>query len=96
METPNTKDLLIGYFGASTGTAAIVAATNQKYSNSKKIYAVVSRSGRPDLAGLDSLSKIKSPTLLRRKLVVPSFLKMNLSPQLHFSGLTLFFFFLVY
>jgi putative phosphoribosyl transferase len=57
---PKTKNLSIGYFGASTGAAAaLVAAT--KLSNDVK--AVVSRGGRPDLAG-EHLSKVTSPTLL--------------------------------
>jgi putative phosphoribosyl transferase len=49
-----------GYFGASTGAAAaLIAAAESKES----IRAVVSRGGRPDLAGL-SLAKVKAPTLL--------------------------------
>lgn len=56
---PLTSSLSIGYFGASTGGGAAIVAAAQHPS----IRAVVSRGGRPDLAG-DSLSKIKSPTLL--------------------------------
>jgi putative phosphoribosyl transferase len=53
-------DLRIGFFGASTGGgAALVAAAR----SSIPIAAVVSRGGRPDLAG-PFLSKVKSPTLL--------------------------------
>jgi pimeloyl-ACP methyl ester carboxylesterase len=52
--------LPLGYFGASTGAAAtLVAAARQPDS----IRAVVSRGGRPDLAGL-ALPKVKAPTLL--------------------------------
>ena len=52
--------LPIGYFGASTGgAAALVAAAKE----SKHVYAVVSRGGRPDLAG-DALDDVRSPTLL--------------------------------
>jgi pimeloyl-ACP methyl ester carboxylesterase len=54
---------LIGYFGASTGTAAAIVAAAQRPNNDIAA-AIVSRSGRPDLAGVDSLSKIKAPTLL--------------------------------
>jgi dienelactone hydrolase len=61
LQNPDTKNLLIGYFGASTGTAAAIVAAAKKPNND--IAAIVSRSGRPDLAGLDSLSKIKAPTL---------------------------------
>lgn len=49
----------IGYFGASTGAgAALVAAAR----NPKDIYAIVSRGGRPDLAG-PFLEEVKAPTL---------------------------------
>ena len=55
-----TRDLRIGYFGSSTGgAAALVAATELP----QDIAAVVSRGGRPDLAG-DALPKVKAPTLL--------------------------------
>jgi putative phosphoribosyl transferase len=55
-----TQDLRIGYFGSSTGGgAALVAATEVP----DEIGAVVSRGGRPDLAG-DALAKVKAPTLL--------------------------------
>lgn len=56
---PKTKNLKIGYFGASTGAAATLQA-NAKMDN---ISAIVSRGGRPDLAK-DYLSKVKAPTLL--------------------------------
>jgi len=50
----------IGYFGASTGAAAaLVAAAHTP----DRIAAVVSRGGRPDLAG-DALERVKAPTLL--------------------------------
>lgn len=56
----STQNLAIGYFGASTGGgAAIVAAANQQ----DKIKAIVSRGGRPDLAG-DALLRVQTPTLL--------------------------------
>lgn len=57
---PETSGLKVGYFGASTGGgAALVAAAELGVG----IAAVVSRGGRPDLAG-DALPKVKSPTLL--------------------------------
>ena len=57
---PDTASLPVGYFGASTGAgAALVAATNP----SVNISAVVSRGGRPDLAG-ESLTNVHAPTLL--------------------------------
>jgi putative phosphoribosyl transferase len=59
-EQPDTENLKIGYFGASTGTAvALVAAADF----GKGIRAIVSRGGRPDLAG-DALEKVLAPTLL--------------------------------
>lgn len=55
-----TKNLHIGYFGASTGaSAALVAAAERP----DVVGAVVSRGGRPDLAG-DALLNVKAPTLL--------------------------------
>jgi putative phosphoribosyl transferase len=55
------KNLKIGYFGASTGAAAALVAAAERAS---LVYAVVSRGGRPDLAGSEILSRIESPTLL--------------------------------
>ena len=55
-----TRDLRIGYFGSSTGgAAALVAAAELP----QHIGAVVSRGGRPDLAG-EALPKVEAPTLL--------------------------------
>jgi len=55
-----TADLPIGHFGASTGAgAALVAAASRP----DAIRAVVSRGGRPDLAG-DALPRVHAPTLL--------------------------------
>lgn len=54
------RDLPAGYFGSSTGAgAALVAAAELR----DYISAVVSRGGRPDLAG-DALSRVTAPTLL--------------------------------
>jgi len=56
----HTAALPVGYFGASTGAgAALVAAADPQV----KVGAVVSRGGRPDLAG-KSLTKVRVPTLL--------------------------------
>jgi putative phosphoribosyl transferase len=55
-----TRDLRIGCFGSSTGgAAALVAAAEMP----REVGAVVSRGGRPDLAG-DALPKVRTPTLL--------------------------------
>lgn len=57
---PSTQEMKIGYFGASTGGAAALVAAAVL---GKQISAIVSRGGRPDLAG-DTLPEVKSPTLL--------------------------------
>jgi putative phosphoribosyl transferase len=53
-----TSKLTLGYFGASTGTAAALMAAAIR----PEVVAIVSRGGRPDLAG--SLRRVRSPTLL--------------------------------
>src|SRR5829696_848397 len=59
-QNPRTQNLCVGYFGASTGAgAALVAATER----SGVVGAVVSRGGRPDLAG-EALPRVAAPTLL--------------------------------
>jgi putative phosphoribosyl transferase len=55
-----TRSLPSGYFGASTGAAAALVAAARL---GDKIGAIVSRGGRPDLAG-SVLSRVKAPTLL--------------------------------
>lgn len=54
-----TQGLKIGYFGASTGAAAALVAAASR----KDIDAIVSRGGRPDLAG-ESLQRVQAATLL--------------------------------
>ncbi len=58
---PDTQALRLGYFGASTGAAAALQAAAEM---GNKIAAVVSRGGRPDLAGDQALSRVGAPTLL--------------------------------
>jgi pimeloyl-ACP methyl ester carboxylesterase len=55
-----TRHLPIGYFGASTGAAAALVAASRI---ADEIGAIVSRGGRPDLAG-DALPGVRAPTLL--------------------------------
>lgn len=55
------KNAAVGYFGASTGSAAALIAAARL---GERISAVVSRGGRPDLAGPVVLSSLKAPTLL--------------------------------
>jgi len=57
---PDLQELPQGYFGASTGAgAALLAASLQ----GQRISAIVSRGGRPDLAGAPALAKVTAPTL---------------------------------
>jgi dienelactone hydrolase len=57
---PPTRALRIGYFGASTGAAAALVAAARR---PQRVGAVVSRGGRPDLAG-SALERVEAPTLL--------------------------------
>jgi len=57
---PATHGLRVGYFGASTGAGAALVAAAQR---PNAVRAVVSRGGRPDLAG-SALSRVRVPTLL--------------------------------
>ncbi|HOK46635.1 MAG TPA: dienelactone hydrolase family protein, partial [Bryobacteraceae bacterium] len=59
--TDQTRSLRIGYFGASTGGAAALVAAAERPDH---IAAVVSRGGRPDLAGDEVLGRVRAPTLL--------------------------------
>jgi putative phosphoribosyl transferase len=62
LQNSDTQNLTLGYFGASTGAAAaLVAAAATQYK--EIVAALVSRSGRPDLAGVDYLRLVKAPTL---------------------------------
>jgi putative phosphoribosyl transferase len=58
---PGFEAVPIGYFGASTGAAAAIVAAASTSADS--VRAVVSRGGRPDLAG-DALERLQAPTLL--------------------------------
>lgn len=60
-KNPETKALKAGYFGASTGAAAALQAAAQIQD---AVAAVVSRGGRPDLAGAVALNQVTAPTLL--------------------------------
>ena len=56
-----TKGMDIGYFGASTGAAAAIVAASRLPDS---VQAIVSRGGRPDLAGAAALESVRAPTLL--------------------------------
>ena len=59
-ERAETRGLRLGYFGASTGAAAALVAAAMR---PEAVGAIVSRGGRPDLAGR-TLSLVRAPTLL--------------------------------
>ena len=60
-QNSGNRNLKVGYFGASTGAAAAFVAAAERAST---INAIVSRGGRPDLAGTDNLQKVQASTLL--------------------------------
>jgi len=60
LDQATTRDIKAAYFGSSTGAAAALVAASEL---GETIGAVVSRGGRPDLAG-ESLERVTAPTLL--------------------------------
>ena len=67
-----TAGLPLGYFGASTGAAAALVAAAER----PQVRAVVSRGGRPDLAG-EALERVSAPTLLVVGERDPAVLELN-------------------
>jgi putative phosphoribosyl transferase len=59
-QQPEASQLAVGYFGASTGGGAALVASAER---PQRVGAVVSRGGRPDLAG-PALPRVTAPTLL--------------------------------
>lgn len=74
-DEPKTRHLKIGWFGASTGAGAALIAAARRPEN---IMAVVSRGGRPDLAG-DYLTEVLAPVLLIVGENDPQVLELNKS-----------------
>ncbi len=72
-----TSKLPFGYYGASTGASAALIAAAEK---PELVTAIVSRGGRPDLAG-PSLPNVKAPTLLIVGGLDYEVLEMNRSAQ---------------
>ena len=70
---PRTAALPVGAFGASTGAAAALMTAAAR---PDRVIAVVSRGGRPDLAG-DRLSAVRAPTLLVVGGADPHVLRLN-------------------
>ena len=60
LSQPDLRRLRLGYFGASTGAGAALVAAAER---TEIVRAVVSRGGRPDLAGA-ALARVRAPTLL--------------------------------
>lgn len=83
-EHRKTAGLPIGYFGSSTGAGAALLAAAQLGS---AISAVVSRGGRPDLAGL-ALEKVRAPTLLIVGGNDPEVLELNRMALARLKGLS--------
>ena len=73
ISAPLTRELPIGYFGASTGAAAALGAAAAA---GEFVRAVVSRGGRPDLAA-DRLPQVTAPTLLVVGSSDPEVLELN-------------------
>ena len=79
---PSTSELPVGCFGASTGAAAALIAAAERPA---RVGAVVSRGGRPDLAG-DALRRVRAPTLLIVGGNDPEVLRLNEEALAALSG----------
>jgi putative phosphoribosyl transferase len=79
---PSTSKLPVGCFGASTGAAAALIAAAERPA---RVGAVVSRGGRPDLAG-DALRRVRAPTLLIVGGNDPEVLRLNEEALAALSG----------
>ncbi|MER5865032.1 alpha/beta family hydrolase [Kitasatospora sp. NPDC002040] len=75
-DRPGTAGLPIGLFGASTGAAAALRAAADR---PDPVLAVVSRGGRPDLAGAADLGAVRAPVLLLVGSRDRDVLKLNLA-----------------
>jgi dienelactone hydrolase len=81
---PAAADLTVGYFGASTGAAAALVAAARP-GRGRSIGAVVSRGGRPDLAG-DALGHVTAPTLLIVGGLDTAVLELNRAALMQLAG----------
>ncbi len=77
LRQPGLDTLPVGYFGASTGAAAALVAAAEM---GNAVSAVVSRGGRPDLAG-DALGRVWAPTLLLVGSLDGEVLRLNQAAQ---------------
>jgi len=76
-DRPDAASRSVGYFGASTGAGAALWAASEA---GAQVAAIVSRGGRPDLAG-PRLAEVQAPTLLIVGSADSSVLKLNQSAQ---------------
>ncbi len=81
---PLTRDFKLGLFGASTGAGAALVVAADRHD---AVAAVVSRGGRPDLAGA-ALNRVYAPTLLIVGEADPTVLELNRLALQHLSGPT--------
>jgi putative phosphoribosyl transferase len=79
---PGIQNLPVGCFGASTGAAAALVAAAER---PDRVLAVVSRSGRPDLAG-EALARVRTPTLLIVGSRDPEVIRLNRQAQAALAG----------
>jgi pimeloyl-ACP methyl ester carboxylesterase len=80
---PAWRELPIALFGASTGAAAALTLAAQRPND---IVAVVSRGGRPDLAGPQALARVRAPVLLLVGGEDTEVLSLNRDAQAHLGG----------
>jgi len=80
-ERPDAAESRVGYFGASTGAGAALWAAAEP---GAQVAAIVSRGGRPDLAG-PRLGQVRAPTLLIVGSADEAVLKLNRSAQAQLS-----------
>jgi dienelactone hydrolase len=80
--SPGLSDLPIGCFGASTGAAAALVAAAER---PQRVCALVSRGGRPDLAG-EALPRVTAPVLLIVGGNDPEVLRLNRQAQALLGG----------
>ncbi len=81
-DQPETRDLKLGLFGASTGAGAALVVAADRHDD---VAAVVSRGGRPDLAGA-ALNRVYAPTLLIVGALDPTVLVLNRLALQHLGG----------
>jgi putative phosphoribosyl transferase len=82
-DEPEARGLPVGYFGASTGAAAAIVAAADR----PDVRAIVSRGGRPDLAG-EALTRVSAPVLLIVGSLDREVLELNREARVRLGGPT--------